>query len=60
MSKALMSNALILLVGLALFGSIAFGLWDLFRGASALAGLVALMFIAAGAFNTWAVLNRRS
>jgi uncharacterized membrane protein HdeD (DUF308 family) len=55
-----MSKALIIVVGLVLFSAIAFGLWDVFRGASLLTGAIALMFVAAGVFNTWAVLNRRS
>jgi hypothetical protein len=55
-----MSKALIIFVGLLLFGAIALGLCDLFRGVSRLTGFVALMFVAAGAFNTWAVFKRRS
>jgi hypothetical protein len=55
-----MSRVLIICVGLVLFGSIALGLCDLFRGVSLLTGFVALIFVGAGAFNTWAVFNRRS
>ena len=55
-----MSRTLIVVICLVLFGAIAFGLWDLFRGVSLLAGFIALMFVAAGIFNTWAVFNRRS
>jgi len=55
-----MSRTLIIIVCLALFGAIGFGLWDLFRGVSLLAGFIALMFVGAGIFNTWAAFNRRS
>ena len=55
-----MSNAAITLLALALFSSIALGLWDLFHGLSVLAGLVSFVFVAAGAFNVLSVLKRRS
>jgi hypothetical protein len=45
------------IAALVLFCAIAYGLWDLFRGASLLVGVVALIFVAAGAFNTWAAFN---
>jgi hypothetical protein len=48
-----MAKAMVAFIGLVLFCSIVLGLWDLFRGASLLAGTVALMFVAAGTFNTW-------
>ena len=53
MSKAVIS----FVIGLVLFCAIAYGLWDLFRGASFLIGAVALLFVVAGAFNTWTAFN---
>jgi hypothetical protein len=38
---------------LALFCAIAYGLWDLFPGLNLRAGTIALLFVAAGVFNTW-------
>jgi hypothetical protein len=55
-----MSKAIVTLIGLLLFCSIALGLWDLFRGASVMAGTIALMFVIVGTFNTWIAFNRRS
>lgn len=37
--------------------ALAYGLWDLFRGASFPVGVVALIFAAANAFNIWAAFN---
>src|SRR5262249_7679378 len=52
-----MFKAMTFIAALVLFCAIAYGLWDLFRGASLLVGVVALIFVAAGAFNTWAAFN---
>jgi hypothetical protein len=45
---------------LALFCAIAYGLWDLLPGLNLRAGTVALLFVAAGVFNTWAAFKTRS
>jgi hypothetical protein len=39
------------------FAVIAVGLWDLFRNSNALAASLALVFVAAGIFNTWGALK---
>jgi hypothetical protein len=54
-----MPKAAIALIGLVLFGLIAVGLFDLFRGVKLLAGVIALMFVAVGVFNTWCALMPR-
>jgi uncharacterized membrane protein HdeD (DUF308 family) len=52
MSKIIAASA-----GFLFFVFIAIGLWDLFRGPNALVACIALIFVIAGIFNTWAALN---
>lgn len=52
-----MSKIIAIGVGVMLFGSIGFGLWDLVYGLAPLALSIALTFVAAGMLNTWGALN---
>jgi hypothetical protein len=55
-----MSKTASTLIGLGLFGLIAIGLFDLFRGANLLTGSIAIMFVAVGAFNSWCALKKEA
>jgi hypothetical protein len=53
-----MYHAIVVSAGLLFFASIGMGLYDLFRGANAEVASIALAFVIAGVFNTWAALHR--
>ena len=52
-----MSKAITVAAILVFLVSIAIGLWGLFRNLNALVASIALMFVVAGIFNSWAALQ---